>query len=708
MNENDLLLAEIEGLASAGAAMPSSAPRPLTIPEKILGYSRSYLAGPTFNLADEAEARVNTAIRNLFGYVDSSNFAQAEADKLEQIRREQARFKDLAPVSSMGTELVSGMILNPLDKLKKVMGAGSLVKTAITNPVTQAALAGFGAGEGGLAERAKSAAVSGTVGAAGSAAATSLGKIAEKGFREADRLKLSAYGIGKSDLNRYFKGLSKGDFAEPLDDIRILDVVKKAEAEDIIRPDGEVLENIKGVLGKQNQLYSGVKTILDEVDTKLAPIADINLTNTSNYIDKLSGTAREKAEEAAAKEIAAISKQIGSGTLDDLQRLKVGLNYKYDENPYTENIIKAIRSDLRQEIEDRVAVAADLGAIDPAKRNVVAELNKEWGGYEELYDVFKKKATSMYGGDIVEDAIGDIRTSGGVGSLINASAATGSSIPAAIGTILTAGRAPEAKAALGDILENYQTPLRIAGEILPEVGTARNIAQLQVQTKDRPASAVAQVEVDEMQGLLAEIEKLAGQSRSSTPNQQNLEPLAFIKQEISRAKMKPEENKTVLIRELANAGIEDPTEINQFLAQMEHESAGFKKLREVASGKNYEGRKDLGNTQKGDGERFKGRGFIQLTGRDNYKRFGDMLGIDLIKNPELAEQPEIAAKIAVAYWQNRVKPKIKDFNDVEAVTKIINGGLNGLQDRSKRFAKYKADEQNILALLQELASKANV
>jgi putative chitinase len=148
---------------------------------------------------------------------------------------------------------------------------------------------------------------------------------------------------------------------------------------------------------------------------------------------------------------------------------------------------------------------------------------------------------------------------------------------------------------------------------------------------------------------------------------------------------------------MSAAGITDPVEANQFLAQMEHESAGFKKLKEVGSGTKYEGRKDLGNTQKGDGEKFKGRGFIQLTGRDNYKRFGDLIGVDLIKNPELAEQPEIAAKIAAAYWNSRVKPKVSDFSDIKKVTKIINGGYNGLKDRERRFA-----------LLQELANKARV
>jgi hypothetical protein len=86
-------------------------------------------------------------------------------------------------------------------------------------------------------------------------------------------------------------------------------------------------------------------------------------------------------------------------------------------------------------------------------------------------------------------------------------------------------------------------------------------------------------------------------------------------------------------------------EIAYVLATAHHETGRFRYMEEIASGAAYEGRKDLGNTKAGDGKRFKGRGFVQLTGRANYQRTGDRLGVDLIETPDLACDPEIAAKI---------------------------------------------------------------
>jgi putative chitinase len=127
-----------------------------------------------------------------------------------------------------------------------------------------------------------------------------------------------------------------------------------------------------------------------------------------------------------------------------------------------------------------------------------------------------------------------------------------------------------------------------------------------------------------------------------------------------------------------------------FLAQVAHESDGFATTEEYASGKAYEGRKDLGNTEKGDGVRFKGRGLIQLTGRANYATFGKRIGVDLIASPTRAADPAISVLLALEYWKDRGLNALADRDDVEAITRRINGGTNGLAARKSYLVKAKA------------------
>ena len=138
-------------------------------------------------------------------------------------------------------------------------------------------------------------------------------------------------------------------------------------------------------------------------------------------------------------------------------------------------------------------------------------------------------------------------------------------------------------------------------------------------------------------------------------------------------------------------GIMDtPLRFAHFMAQCGHESGGFRYMEEIASGQGYEGRKDLGNTVAGDGKRYKGRGPIQLTGRANYRRVGRRIGLDLEGNPFLVSDPSIGMWCAVEYWDENKLNNLADADDVITITRRINGGLNGLDDRKVRLAKMKS------------------
>ena len=153
-----------------------------------------------------------------------------------------------------------------------------------------------------------------------------------------------------------------------------------------------------------------------------------------------------------------------------------------------------------------------------------------------------------------------------------------------------------------------------------------------------------------------------------------------------------------------------------FIGQCMHESGGFKFLKEnlnysakalmatwpsrfpdadtaekyarqpeMIANKVYSGR--MGNTEDGDGAKYIGRGLIQLTGKDNYKAFGEAIGEDLVANPQLVEQPRYAALSAGWFWNKRGLNALADAMDIETMSKRINGGTIGMADRIAKINK---------------------
>ena len=132
---------------------------------------------------------------------------------------------------------------------------------------------------------------------------------------------------------------------------------------------------------------------------------------------------------------------------------------------------------------------------------------------------------------------------------------------------------------------------------------------------------------------------------------------------------------------IAYAELNTAKRLAAFIGQCAEESASFRTTTEYASGRAYNGRRDLGNVHPGDGIRYKGRGLIQLTGRSNYERAGKALGEDLVLYPlKVAEFP-LAADVSAWYWKMRNINRFADKWNLTAVTRAVNGGTLGLHER---------------------------
>ncbi|NCE83550.1 glycoside hydrolase family 19 protein [Pseudomonas sp. Q1] len=147
----------------------------------------------------------------------------------------------------------------------------------------------------------------------------------------------------------------------------------------------------------------------------------------------------------------------------------------------------------------------------------------------------------------------------------------------------------------------------------------------------------------------------------------------------------------VLNAAMGRYGIVGTARAAAFIAQVGHESGQLRYVREIwgptAQQLGYEGRADLGNTVAGDGSKFRGRGLIQITGRANYAACGEALGLDLINNPQLLELPQHAAMSAAWFWSTRGLNTLADQGKFATITRRINGGLTGQEDRQALYDK---------------------
>ena len=148
----------------------------------------------------------------------------------------------------------------------------------------------------------------------------------------------------------------------------------------------------------------------------------------------------------------------------------------------------------------------------------------------------------------------------------------------------------------------------------------------------------------------------------------------------------------LLTTEMNGGAIETCCRQAAFLAQVAYESSDLNWFQEMGSGKGYEGRKDLGNNNQGDGVKYKGRGPLQIVGRSTYRSASRVLGTNIEQTPKLVEDPNLGFKVAVWYWNSLSLSTMSDCSqgNFEKITKKLSPNMTGKEGRASKFATAKA------------------
>jgi len=557
----------------------------------ILGLSRSILSGPTFGLSKRVEAGLTAPFTD-----------RTYSEELADINAQQRAFQGESPISALGSEIGMGYALNPLGALGAIgkrsgtatairQALPTLTKAAQTSDRAYDVLSGlekagratdlvvettpgvrlaqqlassvpaqsFATGYLNADPEVSSPGMEGlktaVVGTALSGTANVLGRGLQALGRQSDRLTLSKYGITATDVNRDLKKASvAGREVAEVADIPVLQTVKNLEGQGVINAEDDLLNNIGKIGGYQDDVGYQLKTVLEAVDDEAESFPDFQDAFTRKFIKSFSGKAREEVASAAKAEREAIRSQFeNGGSILDLQSAKTGLNYTWNNKPYTADIQKAIRADLRQEIEDRVNQMAKQGRVDDDFAGKVKELNEQWGQAADLKDLFSKKAGRDLGGDVVEDFYNSIRTSGGRGSLNIMSAATGSVIPGAVGQLAEVARTTKGKDWLARTFSDpaFEKLGSKLGTMLEQYGTGRGFSQAY------QALSQSQKETDTKKAKALDLELF-----SNTANAQQRSPLTAKEEEdlLSILRQAPSEATTKAKKTDISLRDEEPTD----------------------------------------------------------------------------------------------------------------------------------------------------
>jgi|DEB0MinimDraft_10_1074344.scaffolds.fasta_scaffold00880_6 hypothetical protein len=492
-------------LQSFGDVSQYIQPEGLSAGEFGTGLARSVAAGPTFGLSQQLEAAARAPFSE-----------KTYAEELAGIRQAQRGFEEEYPVTALGTEIASGLLLNPFGALGAVGKGGAAVRKAtsavpqvqkllaaeriakpaaavgkfiesapgglaasklIARPSVQAALESYIRTEGTGSDKLKQAVYGGAAGGVLAGTGKALGKALSGAKTQSDRLLLSSFDVTGADVKRLLKKQeSVGFVPASIDEMGLPKTIREFENLDIIDQKADKLENVTSLNKYAKELGGDIQGVLEEFNPKLKPFPDFTDEHAKRYISSISGQGREKAIEMIYAERDAIKSQmLRGGDLLDLQDAKVGLNYTFDDSPLRPTVQKVVRQDLRQEIEDRLRKGAELGKLPEEAFEIVKGLNTQFGKAAELRDIFRARMGSELGGDIIEDGFLLTRTTGGAGTAIQASTQSGNPLPALIGGAMSLARIPEAKRELADVFKDpaLQKYAPAIGQILEAASVGR-------------------------------------------------------------------------------------------------------------------------------------------------------------------------------------------------------------------------------------------
>ncbi len=669
----DQIYAETPEVAQSG---------PLSLPEKILGYSRSYLAGPTLGFADNLEAAIASVLTN-------NTYSQ----EIDAIRAQQNRFKENTDYIDNAVELASGTVLNPLSTLRKAMQGVGLVSNVLSTPAIktatnlatsapgQAAINAYGSSDGDL----EAAATGAVVGSGASALGSILGKTFGMAGREADRLKLSAYGIGNSAISQQLKKLKAADVGiQSASDVPILSTLKTAERLGLVDAGEDALANSAAVQTYKKGIGAQVGNLIDDADKVVAPSKNFKWDELGKYIKSLSGDARTQAENIALKELGAIEGQLGLGKLADFQSVKTGLKYTAQESPAVgKGVVNAIRSDLRQAIEDRVNDAAKSNLLPATKAGQIKSLNRKWGDFNELEDAFYSRGASDLKGNMIQDGFMSSATTGGAGSANIASAVTGNPVYSAIGMLGNAARVPESMKAISDVLSDPALSGTLTGvsKLLPEVSQGGNIGRIYGSSVAQEKSREAQEQAD-TQKIMDVFDQIYSEQTSPT-----------IVQEQKGEEMKTQPSTAIAPSPISDPVVEQNPKLKRIAARLTKEGVNLDGLDALDIAQIRAESSGVVNIE-GPQTRFgRAKGLMQLldsTGKEWHKK----LGLEGKYDPFNAEQNITIGRAYRKFLEDRYD------GDVRLALAAYNWGLGNL-DRALARTKTGSFEEVVSNLPAE-------